>query len=549
MLPHQGRALCDVAGIGHIVSDPKFDRLPMFATAEDAQEWENLLWEAFREQDLDHWLPRLMASPDVAFEVAVTCEQGLDHPQIVHNGDAITVEDPRLGPIREVGPIGRFSETPCRIGRSAPSLGENDGPFAPAAAIAAQGDPPEHPLSGVTIVEFGYFYAMPYGLTMAASLGARVIKLEDASGDPHRRSFGEEVASMKTTAGKESVSLDLSTPEGKDIAHRIVANADVFVTGFRSGVAEKLGLGYDELRAINPRLLYVHAAGYGSDGPYARRALYAQPAQTVAGSFGRQVGYWSDPVRNVDLSVLEVQVVVQPRLNQVVDGDSNAALALLAAVSLGIYQQRRSGKGQLLQTSMIGGNAWAYSDDFNSYASKRPVPVCDSEYYGSSALERVYRAEEGWVCLVVRTEAEWQALAATVDLDDERFRSASSRAEHDDALVAALERRFTTRPAAEWEEVLTAADVGCVAVSMNGQPAFTSFDPVMRETGLSVEIDHPRFGPMVVASPPVQFSDTPGRVGLPCERGEHNRAILAEIGFSEDEIGKFEANGVVFPPG
>ena len=331
MLPHQGRALCEVAGIGHLVNDPRFARLPMFATAEDAQEWEDLLWEAFRKEDLEHWLPRLMASPDVAFEVAVTCEQGLDHPQIVHNGDVITVPDPTVGPIREVGPIGRFSETPCRIERSAPALGDNHGPFAPAAPVVARGDAPEHPLSGVTIVEFGYFYAMPYGLTLAAALGARVIKLEDANGDPHRRSFGEEVASAKTTAGKESVSLDLSSPEGQEIAHRIVAGADVFVTGFRTGVAEKLGLGYDELRAINPRLLYVHAAGYGSDGPYARRALYAQPAQTVAGSFGRQVGYWAEPARNLDLSVVEVQVVVQPRLNQVVDGDSNAALSLLAA--------------------------------------------------------------------------------------------------------------------------------------------------------------------------------------------------------------------------
>ncbi|HVM67540.1 MAG TPA: CoA transferase, partial [Acidimicrobiales bacterium] len=538
LLPHQGRALCEVAGIGDIVDDPRFARLPMFATAEDAQEWEDRLWEAFRQEDLDHWLPRLMASPDVAFEVAVTCEQGLDHPQIVHNGDVVIVHDPVVGPVREVGPIGRFSRTPCTVERSAPALGAHDSPFTspPAASAVASraGAAPPHPLSGVTIVEFGYFYAMPYGVTMAAALGARVIKLEDATGDPHRRSFGEEVASAKTTAGKESVSLDLSTPEGQEIAHRIVANADVFVTGFRTGVAEKLGLGYEELRALNPRLLYVHAAGYGSDGPYARRALYAQPAQTVAGSFGSQVGYWADPARNIGMSVVEVQVVVQPRLNQVVDGDSNAALALLAALVLGIYHQRRTGEGQLLQTSMIGGNAWAYSDDFNSYAGKPPMPLCDSEYYGTSALERVYPAAEGWVCLVVRTEREWEALAATMGIDDARFASAAGRAEHDEELTAVLSERFATQPATAWEEALTGVDVGCVAASMNGQPAFTSFDPVMRETGLSVAIEHPRFGPFVVAAPSVRLSETPGRVGLPCERGQHNRAALQEVGFSED---------------
>jgi crotonobetainyl-CoA:carnitine CoA-transferase CaiB-like acyl-CoA transferase len=248
------------------------------------------------------------------------------------------------------------------------------------------------------------------------------------------------------------------------------------------------------------------------------------------------------------MTVVEVQVVVQPRLNQVVDGDSNAALALLAALVLGIYHQRRTGQGQLLQTSMIGGNAWAYSDDFNSYAGKPPVLVCDSEYYGTSALERLYRAGEGWVCLVVRSDAEWRALAETMGIDDARFASASARAEHDEALIAALEERFPARPAREWEEVLSGVDVGCVAVSMGGQPAFTSFDPGMREAGLSLEIDHPRFGPLVVAAPPVRLSETPCRVGLPCARGQHNHDVLAEVGFSEDEIAKFEANGVVFRP-
>ena len=161
---------------------------------------------------------------------------------------------------------------------------------------------PAHPFAGITVVEFGYFYAMPYGATMLASLGARVIKLEDRNGDPHRTSFGPEVASNKTTAGKESISVDLRTPEGRAIAQELLATADVFLTGFRSGVAEKFGLGYEELRAINPRLLYVHAAGYGTDGPYAHRALYAQAAQAVGGSFGRQVGYWSDPANNVEMS-------------------------------------------------------------------------------------------------------------------------------------------------------------------------------------------------------------------------------------------------------
>ena len=272
MLPHQGRALTEVAGLAHLLDDPRFAELPRFATAEDAQEWEDALWEAFRQEDLKHWLPLLEASPDVAFEVAATSEEGMEHPQIVHNGDVVTVDDPSRGPIRQVGPIGHFSESPLVVDRSAPALDANDGPFTLHPPPAGGADAPAHPFAGVTIVEFGCFYAMPYGVTMAAALGARVIKIEDGNGDPHRSSFGAEVASNKTTAGKESISLDLRNPQGQEIARRICAQADVFVTGFRSGVADRLGLGYDELRPLNPRLVYVHAAGYGTDGPYAHRA-------------------------------------------------------------------------------------------------------------------------------------------------------------------------------------------------------------------------------------------------------------------------------------
>jgi crotonobetainyl-CoA:carnitine CoA-transferase CaiB-like acyl-CoA transferase len=551
LLPHQGKALTVAAGRADVLADPRFQKLPMFASGEDAQAWEDLLWEAFREHDLDHWLPILEVSPDIAFEVSRTSEEGLDHAQIVHNGDAITVDDPVYGPVRQVGPIGHFSATPCTVTRSAPALGENNGPFIAYEPGSAAGTAPEHPFAGVTIVEFGCFYAMPYGLAMMAALGARVIKIEDAKGDPHRTSFGAEVATAKTTPGKESISIDLSTPQGREIAQRLVAHADVFVTGFRSGVAERLGLGYDELRGINPRLLYVHAGGYGTDGPYAHRALYAQAAQAVAGSFGRQVGYWSAPERNLDMSVIELQVVVAPRLNQVVDGDSNAALTVLAAIALGVFHQRRTGEGQFLSTSMISGNAWAYSDDFCRYEGKPQVPVCDSEYHGINALYRVYPTSQGWVCLAVTTEREWCDLVDAMCLDvatDSRFATSSARSTNDADLAKILEARFATKSAGEWESLLTERDVGCVEVFMGGQPAFTSTDPVLRETGLTIEVDHPAFGSLVRAAPPVSFSETPARVAPPCVRGQHNHAILRELGYTEDDITAFEKNAVLFPP-
>jgi crotonobetainyl-CoA:carnitine CoA-transferase CaiB-like acyl-CoA transferase len=540
-----------VAGIGQVVEeDPRFGGLPTFANPDDAQEWEDLLMEAFRAKDFDHWLPLLEASPDIAFEVAATSEQGLEHPQIVHNGDVITVEDPTLGAVREVGPVGHFAKTPIVVARSAPELGSNAGPFVAHDFPKGGQETPAHPFAGITVVEFGYFYAMPYATAMLASLGARVIKIEDRAGDPFRMSFGPEVGSTKTTAGKESISLDLRSAEGRSIAREIVAKADAFLTGFRSGVADKMGLGYDELKELNPSLLYVHAAGYGTDGPYAHRALYAQAAQSVAGSFGRQVGYWTDPAQSEGFSVLELQAVVMPHLNQLVDGDSNAALAVLAALSLGLYHQQRTGEGQFLGTSMIGGNAWAYSDDFCSYAGKPPTPLCDSEYYGTAALDRLYEAAgDTWVSLAVRSDGEFAALLGALGLEtDERFATASARAEHDDELASLLGNAFAERVAAEWESTLTAVRVGCVEVNLKGQPVFTSFDPVLRETGLTVPVQHPLYGEIIRAAPPIAFSETPGLVAPPCVRGQHNRAILTELGYSEGDIVKFEELDVITPP-
>jgi len=148
MLPHQGKALCEVAGIAHVLEDPRFKGLPTFANAEDAQEWEDLLQEAFRAKDLDHWLPLLQASPNVAFEVAVTSEEGLTHPQIVHNGDVVTIDDPARGAIRQVGPVGHFDKTPIGPTRSAPDLGDNAGPLVAHEFPAGGSAAPKHPFDG-----------------------------------------------------------------------------------------------------------------------------------------------------------------------------------------------------------------------------------------------------------------------------------------------------------------------------------------------------------------------------------------------------------------
>ena len=338
------------------------------------------------------------------------------------------------------------------IARSAPALGACSADSlthgearAPAASNGAAA--PEHALSGVTIVEFGFFYAMPFGVALAASLGARVIKLEGGDGDPMRHAFGGDAGSAKVMEGKESLSIDMKSPEGRDIVHQLIARADVFVLGFRPGVAERLGIDYETLSKINPKLVYVHAAGYGAQGPYSHRPVYASTALALAGNLARHAGFWMNPDLSADFSVVELQNVIAPRLRGPVDGDSNAAQTACSALMFGLFHQRRTGVGQFLSTSMIGGNVYSYSDDAVTYDGKPPVPVSDPEQYGLNALYRLYKTGDGWIFLAATNDKERAAL--------EHDARASQLPDGDDARIAVLAEAFADRKADEIEHELT----------------------------------------------------------------------------------------------
>ncbi|MGE0385387.1 MAG: CaiB/BaiF CoA transferase family protein [Gammaproteobacteria bacterium] len=560
MLPHQAQALVRAAGLAHTISDPRFKDAPYFGSAQDAQDWEDLLWERFREQPWSHWREALLREADISFELIGSDVDGLDHPQFIHNGEVVTLDDPKRGPVRQVGPVAFFDETPARLERSAPALGEHGALPARAAPKPSGAAAPRHPLEGVTIVEFGYFYAMPYGLSMATALGARVIKIEPKNGDPMRWSYGPpEYTGCKTMEGKESLAIDLSTPQGQAVIHRIVEKADAFVCGFRPGVAERLNLGRDTLARLNPRLVYFHGSGYGVSGDYAYRPIYASEAMALAGGHHRHSGYWLDPALTQGMSIPELQAVILPRLRSLTPGDAFAALSLCTGLTLALLHQQRTGRGQFATRSMIGANAFGYSDSFVDYAGKPPVRVPDADQLGFNALYRVYQAAADWVFLAVMTQGEWARLIQALPGDlgrDQRFATAALRGEHDAALADALAAVFAQRPAAQWEALCTPAGVACVKVfmvsdpenmsGMAGMSEFSYNDPVLRETGFIVDVEHPIFGRISRTGPPATFSETPPRIEAGSRIGQHTDAILAEFGYSPAEIAGLRSAEVVF---
>jgi crotonobetainyl-CoA:carnitine CoA-transferase CaiB-like acyl-CoA transferase len=553
-LPHQAKALIHVLELDWMLEDARFSDMPAFWTLDDAAAWEGAIYERVKERDLEEWTRRALANNDLAFEPVLSPEEALDHPQLRANGNVITVADPVHGPIEEIGPIACFDRTAAVIQRSAPALDAHDplpalGP-GPGAAASSPASLPRHALQGITIVEFGYFYAMPYGVTMAGALGARVIKVENLDGDPMRWSFGPpEWGSLKTMEGKESICLDVRTDRGRRIIHQLIRTADVFVQGFRPGVDQRLGVDYATARALNPQIVYVHGAGYGSSGPYAHRPIYAGTAASAAGSVHRQGAYWLDPDLNKSLDATSAQAVVAPRMRNLTDGDANAAVGVLSAILFGLRHKVRTGEGQFVGTSMLGGNVFAYSDDFNRYPGKPPVRQTDAEQLGLSATYRLYQAQAGWVFLAAESQEDWtRAMAAAGQaelLTEERFASSAARTAHDADLSTVLEALFRTRPASEWEATMLEAGAHCVAVTEATLPETAVTDPNIRAMGLVAEIDHPAFGSLLRYAPPAALSLTPGRVAPACTVAQHTAAILGQLGYSEDEIAKLAADSVV----
>ncbi len=393
------------------------------------------------------------------------------------------------------------------------------------------------PLAGIKVIEFAHIMAGPVCGLMLADMGADVIKVEKfPDGDDTRRTLppdieGESAAFLMMNRNKRGVVVNLKSEDGRDIARRLLADADVAIENYRKGTMERLGLGYEEVRRFNPGIIYAELSGFGRTGPYAGRAGFDLIAQGMSGIMSITGEAGDGPPTKCG-----------PPLSDITAG-------ILAAMGvLGAYIHRQAtGEGQRVDTSLfeaaITHTYWQSAMTFATGIS----PGALGSAHPLSAPYQAFEAADGWITVGAANQTNWLRLLDALERpdlqDDARFADDAARMANIGSLVGILTEIFRQRSAAQWLERLERAGVPAGPVlDIAGMQA----DPQAIARGMITEVPHSRVGRVKTLGHPVRYSSTRAAItrGAPL-LGEHTVEVLTEHGYSEAEIERFVTQGDV----
>src|ERR1700722_11336884 len=559
---HLYMEMLKVMGLDYMLQDDEWKDAVWAADSPKTGEYWDKLYEAVQSKTLPDWNEVFENDHDVWAETMRHGSELLDHPQMQHLGAVVEIDDAERGVVRQPGPIVSMSKTPAVLERGAPEL-DSDGsafraapwlPLGKSDGLPGTGsDSGEAALSDVTVLELGTFFAAPFGGTVLREVGARVIKVEPLEGEPMRSLLPfPEVGAAKCVQGKESICVDLSTEEGRAIVHAIARNSDIVLQSFRAGVAKRQGVDAVTLRKINPDLVYLNSPGYGTDGPCGDRPAYAPTIGAGSGLVMRNIGTAIDERPGLTLKEIRADAL---RLSgagttEYAQADGISALTAASAMALGLLVRDRTGVSQEMLTTMLTSTAHALADDMAEYKDRPPTRAADAELLGYSALFRLYRASDEWIYLAAPSTGDWEALCTALvdetDLGaDARFADDAARESNDAALAGLLERVFATQSAQHWEDVLLAADVGCVVAHREPPESVLQSAEFAEAADMLVEVEHPTFGDHVRLRPYVSFSRSATVAEPGVLAGQHTDGILSELGYSAEAIADLRERKVV----
>jgi len=397
------------------------------------------------------------------------------------------------------------------------------------------------PLKGIRVIDWTIWQQGPVATAMLADMGAEVIKIEEREkGDPGRGVFAiggaEATRNFYFEANnrhKQSLTLDLGKPGAREIVYKLVAKSDVFVQNFRKGVADRLGLGYKDLSAHNPKLVYASSSGYGPFGPDSGEPSFDYLAQARSGIM------YTGPADIKDPIYLTGGIA-----------DQMGAIMLAYGVTMALVARERYGVGQEVNASHLGSmialqGLNVASRTFLGHEFKR-----NAREESFNPLWNHYKcADEKWICLGMIQDRYWKDFCNAVGIqeliDDPRFNNMRARGKNRRELIEILDKVFATKPRDEWMHVLKHGGdfIYTVVNSINDLPT----DPQVLANEYVVDYDHPELGKMQVVGVPVILSQTPGNPrGRAPELGENTEMILTEmLGYSWDDVAKFREAGII----
>lgn len=389
------------------------------------------------------------------------------------------------------------------------------------------------PLSGIRIVEAASVITGPWAASLLADQGASVIKIEAPGGDILRSSGhmrgGVGSWFVHLNRGKRSIVLDLTSEQGLEIAHELIAEADVFVENWRPGVADRLGLGYDTLRAINPDIIHASVTGYGTVGPMSGARAYDSTVQGRSGIVAVQSDDRTDDPQPVRIAI----------------SDQTTSMTICQAITAALFARANGGGGQHVHVSMLAASLqfmWPIAMSDHTFVGDGVTPGL---MYGPT--QRYWSTADGAIMAAIAPDKEWEGLLRETGREDwradARFKDVVARLGHFHELMQTVGEHVATLTTAEASALFEAADVPYA-------PAVAREDlwnqPQVQALGAVEEVDHPHLGRLRQVAPAADFSATPTATASPVPLlGEHTDEILTELGFTAAAIAKARSTKVI----